>query len=113
ARERETNAAACPAARDESRPRTPERKRLSRSREPPSIGQGVRQGANGVSRSATKRRGEVPEVGVEPTRPCGHRILNPARLPFRHSGLTYDRVSAPGLAASSGRAGEASRGGRC
>lgn len=28
----------------------------------------------------------VPEVGVEPTRPCGHRILNPARLPFRHSG---------------------------
>src|SRR5687768_14376353 len=29
---------------------------------------------------------KVPEVGVEPTRPFGHRILNPARLPFRHSG---------------------------
>jgi hypothetical protein len=23
----------------------------------------------------------VPEEGVEPTRPCGHRILSPARLP--------------------------------
>ena len=31
-------------------------------------------------------RFSVPEVGVEPTHPCGHRILNPARLPFRHSG---------------------------
>jgi predicted alpha/beta-hydrolase family hydrolase len=29
----------------------------------------------------------VPEVGVEPTRPYGHRILSPARLPFRHSGM--------------------------
>ena len=25
---------------------------------------------------------EVPEVGIEPTRPCGHGILNPARLPI-------------------------------
>ena len=24
----------------------------------------------------------VPEVGLEPTRPCGHWILNPARLPI-------------------------------
>ena len=23
----------------------------------------------------------VPEKGVEPSRPCGHRILSPARLP--------------------------------
>jgi hypothetical protein len=23
----------------------------------------------------------VPGIGVEPTRPCGHRILSPARLP--------------------------------
>ena len=30
---------------------------------------------------------EVPEVGLEPTRPCGHWILSPARLPFRHSGM--------------------------
>ena len=28
----------------------------------------------------------MPEVGVEPTRPCGQRILSPPRLPFRHSG---------------------------
>ena len=28
----------------------------------------------------------VPKVGLEPTRPCGHWILNPARLPFRHFG---------------------------
>ena len=27
----------------------------------------------------------VREGGVEPPRPFGHRILNPARLPFRHS----------------------------
>src|SRR4051812_34082046 len=24
---------------------------------------------------------KVPEVGIEPTRPCGHGILSPARLP--------------------------------
>ena len=30
---------------------------------------------------------KVPKVGVEPTRPCGHRILSPARLPFRHFGI--------------------------
>src|SRR5439155_7234085 len=24
----------------------------------------------------------VPKVGIEPTRPCGHRILSPARLPI-------------------------------
>jgi integrase/recombinase XerD len=28
----------------------------------------------------------VPKEGVEPSRPCGHWILNPARLPFRHFG---------------------------
>ena len=28
----------------------------------------------------------VPKVGLEPTHPCGHRILNPTRLPFRHFG---------------------------
>jgi hypothetical protein len=27
------------------------------------------------------RKDLVPEEGVEPTRPCGHRILSPARLP--------------------------------
>ena len=29
----------------------------------------------------------VPEKGVEPSRPCGQRILSPPRLPFRHSGV--------------------------
>ena len=28
----------------------------------------------------------VPEVGLEPTQGCPRRILNPLRLPFRHSG---------------------------
>ena len=30
----------------------------------------------------------VPERGLEPPRPCGHWILSPARLPFRHFGLS-------------------------
>ena len=29
----------------------------------------------------------MPEEGLEPTPPCEERILNPPRLPFRHSGL--------------------------
>ena len=32
----------------------------------------------------------VPREGVEPTRPCGHWYLKPARLPFRHLGPTQD-----------------------
>ena len=28
----------------------------------------------------------LPETGLEPERPCGHKILSLARLPFRHSG---------------------------
>ena len=28
----------------------------------------------------------IPEAGLEPARPQSHRILNPTRLPFRHSG---------------------------
>ena len=35
----------------------------------------------------------VPEVGVEPTRPEGHWILSPARLPFRHSGQLFPRAT--------------------
>ena len=34
------------------------------------------------STSQVVARQEVPEVGLEPTRPCGHWILNPARLPI-------------------------------
>ena len=29
----------------------------------------------------------LPETGLEPERPCGHKILSLARLPFRHSGV--------------------------
>ncbi len=35
----------------------------------------------------------MPEEGVEPTRPCGQRILSPPRLPFRHSGLSYLNIA--------------------
>jgi hypothetical protein len=27
----------------------------------------------------------MAEEGIEPSRPCGQGILNPQRLPFRHS----------------------------
>ncbi len=30
----------------------------------------------------------MPRVGLEPTLPCGKRILSPPRLPFRHPGKT-------------------------
>ncbi len=39
--------------------------------------------SSGCSRSSDV----VPEVGVEPTCPCGQRILSPPCLPFHHSGL--------------------------
>ena len=29
----------------------------------------------------------VPKEGVEPSCPCGHVVLNHARLPFRHFGM--------------------------
>ena len=31
----------------------------------------------------------MPKVGLEPTLSCENRILNPARLPFRHFGLCF------------------------
>ena len=63
----------------------------------------------------------MPEVGLEPTRPCGQRILNPSRLPFRHSGrYTEDYVrtacfASTGLAAAAGRRplGAGARGASC
>src|SRR5579884_790389 len=33
----------------------------------------------------------VPREGFEPSRPCGHRFLRPARLPFRHLGAGSPR----------------------
>src|SRR5262249_12346405 len=32
---------------------------------------------------------KIPKVGLEPTHPCGYRILSPARLPFRHFGSGF------------------------
>ncbi len=34
----------------------------------------------------------MPEVRVELTRGCPHRILSPARLPFRHSGRVGENI---------------------
>ena len=39
-----------------------------------------------ISRGPKTPRKQVPEEGLEPTRPFGQRILSPSRLPFRHSG---------------------------
>jgi hypothetical protein len=36
----------------------------------------------------------VPENGVEPSRPCGHRILSPARLPVPPLGHSK-RIASP------------------
>ena len=41
-----------------------------------------------ISRGPKTPRKQIPEEGLEPTRPCGQRILSPSRLPFRHSGST-------------------------
>ncbi len=32
-------------------------------------------------------------VGLEPTRGCPHRILNPVRLPFRHSPNQFNNLN--------------------
>ena len=37
----------------------------------------------------------VPKEGLEPSLPCGKRILNPSRLPFRHFGLLAGSVRTP------------------
>ena len=42
-------------------------------------------------------RRKVPKVGVEPTRPCGHWILSPARLPFRHFGISHNNLRGESL----------------
>src|SRR4051794_38205852 len=39
--------------------------------------------------SAIRRKSLIPKVGLEPTRVLPHRILSPARLPFRHFGKVY------------------------
>src|SRR5580704_6051567 len=37
----------------------------------------------------------VPEEGVEPTRPCGHRILSPARLPVPPLRACHFKITCP------------------
>ncbi len=44
----------------------------------------------GATRASLQRAASdctrIPKEGLEPSRPCGHWILSPARLPFRHFG---------------------------
>ena len=44
---------------------------------------------------------QVPEAGLEPARVLPHWILNPARLPFRHSGngaISWTHIALSGIA---------------
>lgn len=67
---------------------------VSAAPEPPPDVAGADTGAEGVSgnvgggvasRGNSNGIGEVAEAGLEPALPFGKRILNPPRLPFRHS----------------------------
>jgi hypothetical protein len=40
-------------------------------------------------RDGTAGKRHLPTEGVEPTRPCGHWILSPARLPIPPRRLTF------------------------
>src|SRR5882724_5258175 len=51
-------------------------------------------GSNGSETINGFSRDLVPENGVEPSRPCGHRILSPARLPVPPLGHG-DRIALP------------------
>lgn len=55
------------------------------------------------------RRRLVPEVGVEPTRVLPQRILNPPRLPFRHSGRERAIVGGPSTRCQRDRAARLAR----
>ena len=61
-----------------------------------SIGSTPTDQADGEAMPARSKK--IPKVGLEPTRVLPHRILSPARLPFRHFG--------PGFGISSLRPGE-------
>jgi hypothetical protein len=45
-----------------------------------------------------RRNSLLPKVGLEPTPTCVDRILSPARLPFRHFGVTSWTIVATDLA---------------
>jgi hypothetical protein len=85
----------CPESRSHSSARPPNNLSSSKIRSQNLSSSGERFDSNrgkfGASRIGRNKRiqnrgNPVPEEGVEPSRPCGHWILNPARLPFRHSG---------------------------
>ena len=69
----------------------------------PTEGQEIEVGASGSGIRKVARIAEspaynalVPEGGVEPPRPCGYGILNPACLPFHHSGGARQYIRKPG-----------------
>jgi hypothetical protein len=81
---------------DETR-RSP--RRLENAKSPDKTG-----ASRAPSHRAASQCSQVPEEGVEPSHPFGYWILNPARLPFRHSGkwlpctslrLVYQSVKRP------------------
>ena len=49
-------------------------------------GERLNKNADSLKSLANPQTGVIPEEGLEPTHPCGQRILSPPRLPFRHSG---------------------------
>ena len=53
-----------------------------------------RDSKKGASEEMRERR-LVPEVGVEPTHPCGYGILSPARLPVSPLRLTGEILIIP------------------
>jgi hypothetical protein len=42
---------------------------------------GMFEGGRSINDSAMHPESSIPKVGLEPTPPCGDRILSPARLP--------------------------------
>jgi hypothetical protein len=45
-----------------------------------------------------RRKENLPAEGLEPTRSCDHWILSPARLPFRHAGVSKTEQKNTGFA---------------
>jgi hypothetical protein len=74
----------------------PARVRASGSTSPPvphalsGVARPRRNGALLRSRLASLNPFAVAPAGLEPARPCGPRILNPPRLPFRHGAEVFD-----------------------
>ena len=52
-------------------------------------------GERGNRKRALRAERPMPKRGLEPPRPCGHMVLNHARLPFRHFGLRGPAAARP------------------